>query len=354
MDPITHTLLGASLGFFGFGRRLGRATAAGVGALAGAAPDLDVLIGSASDPLIAVEYHRHFTHALPFAPVGAALVLGVLMIYRPWREKWRGQIGAVWACGFVAWVSHCLLDSATSYGTQLMWPFTDERFGWDFIAVVDPVFTLALLAGLVVGLVRFRPGAALVGLIVAAAYMGFGTEQHRRAVEAQAVLAAARGHAPVRVEVMPTLGNLLVWRALYEHGGKIYADRIRVGFAGDAMVRGGWALATVSAEELTADERARDRRRSFARFAWFCEDWVARSPSDASVLGDMRYSLSTEAFDPIWGIRFTAPGAPTEIEWVNRSRDRRVSPKELWEELMGRDSRFVAVGDLVRGGRAGP
>ena len=348
MDPLTHTLLGASFGYFGFGRRLGRATAVGVGALAGAAPDLDVLIGSASDPLIAVEYHRHFTHALPFAPVGAALVLGVLMIYRPWREKWRGQIGAVWACGLAAWVSHCLLDSATSYGTQLMWPFTDERFGWDFISVVDPVFTLALLAGLGVGLVRFRPGAALVGLIVAATYMGFGAVQHRRAVEAQAVFAAARGHVPVRVEVMPTLGNLLVWRALYEHGGKIYADRIRVGFAGDASVRGGWALAKVAAGDLTAAERARDQRRSFARFSWFSEGWVARSSGDTTVLGDMRYSLSTESFEPVWGIRFTAPGAPTEIEWVNRSRDRRVSPQELWEDLQGRDPRFKAVGNVAR------
>ena len=348
MDPITHTLLGASLGYFGFGRRLGRATATGVGALAGAAPDLDVLIGSASDPLIAVEYHRHFTHALPFAPVGAALVLGVLMIYRPWREKWRGQIGAVWACGLVAWVSHCLLDAATSYGTQLLWPFTDQRYGWDFIAVVDPVFTLALLAGLVVGLVRFRPGAALAGLIVAAAYMGLGVVQHSRAVEAQAALAAARGHAPVHVEVMPTLGNLLVWRALYEHDGEIHADRIRVGLAGDATVRGGWALPRVVASDLTAAEQARDQRRSFARFAWFSEGWVARSPSDATVLGDMRYSLSTEAFDPIWGIRFTDPGAPTEIEWVNRSRDRRVSPGELWTELQGRDPRFKPVGNVAR------
>jgi hypothetical protein len=118
--------------------------------------------------------------------------------------------------------------------------------------------------------------------------------------------------------------------------------------AGDATVRGGWALATVVAGDLTADERARDRRRSFARFAWFCEEWVARSPSDASVLGDMRYSLSTEAFDPIWGIRFNAPGAPTEIEWVNRSRDRRVSPGELWEELRGRDLRFIPVGNVAR------
>ena len=49
----------------------------------------------------------------------------------------------------------------------------------------------------------------------------------------------------------------------------------------------------------------------------------------------MRYSLSAKAFDPIWGIRFTAPGAPTEVVWVNRSRERKISPGELWAEITG-------------------
>jgi inner membrane protein len=343
MDPFTHIVLGSSLGYVVFGRRLGRATSVGVGSLAGAAPDLDVLIGSATDPLLAVEYHRHFSHALAFAPVGAGLVIVLLALYRPWRETWSGRFAAVWSCALMAWVSHCLLDAATSYGTQLLWPFTDRRYGWDFISVVDPFFTLALLTGLVVALVRMRPGAASVGLVVAAAYLGGGVRQHYRAVEAQAILAASRGHTPERFEVMPTLGNVLVWRTLYECEGRIYADRIRVGLTGDATVRGGWALTKMVASDRTSAEQVRDQRRSFARFTWFSEGWVARSPSDPSVFGDMRYSLSTEAFDPIWGIRYTPIGAPTEIEWVNRSRDRRVSPSELWTELQGRDPRFTPI-----------
>ena len=95
------------MGWVGFGRKLGRATAAGVAAAAGAAPDLDIFIRSATDPLVAVEYHRHFTHALPLAPLGAAVVVGILALYRPWRERWRGNFVAVWGCALVAWVSHC-------------------------------------------------------------------------------------------------------------------------------------------------------------------------------------------------------------------------------------------------------
>ena len=75
---------------------------------------------------------------------------------------------------------------------------------------------------------------------------------------------------------------------------------------------------------------------------------MARSPADPGVLGDMRYSLSTEAFDPIWGIRFTPPGEAAEVAWVNRSGDRRISFGETWSEWMGRDTRFVAVPGTTR------
>ena len=75
---------------------------------------------------------------------------------------------------------------------------------------------------------------------------------------------------------------------------------------------------------------------------------MARSPADAGVLGDMRYSLSMEAFDPIWGIRFTEPGERAEVAWVNRPRDRRIRLGETWSEWRGLDTRFVAVPGTTR------
>jgi hypothetical protein len=73
---------------------------------------------------------------------------------------------------------------------------------------------------------------------------------------------------------------------------------------------------------------------------------VARQPTDATVLGDMRYSLSSEAFDPIWGIRFTRADAPTEVEWVNRSRQRQISVSDLWAEISGRDARYLKLAEI--------
>src|SRR6478736_6703574 len=252
MDPITHVLLGASLGYAAFGKKLGR-TAALAGGLAAFVPDADVFIRSASDPLLAIEYHRGFTHALVFAPVGAALVASLWVL----RRRWRSQALTLWLCCLVAYVSHCLLDAATSYGTQLLWPFSDVRSGWDLISIIDSIFTLVLLAGLLGALVLKKQRFAMLALAFCAGYLVLGGIQHARAVTAQKQLAAHRGHRIERLEVMPTLANNLVWRALYLHKGKIHSDRIRVGWFSGATVMEGWSLPLVTAAELTEAERNR-------------------------------------------------------------------------------------------------
>lgn len=336
VDPLTHTLLGAGLGYAVFGRKLGR-TAAAAGALAALLPDADVFIRSATDPLLAIEYHRHFTHSLFFAPIGAALVMSLWLWRAAAREHWK----TLWACTLLAYVSHTLLDAATSYGTLLFWPLSRHRFGWDFVSVVDLLMTVPLAIGVGWGVARQRQRAVIAGLAIAMVYLGSGIVQHQRAAAAQRQLAAARGHIPERAEVMPTLANNLVWRALYVHDGLIYSDRIRVGWLSSPTVREGWSLPLIGADELNARETTWEgARREFARFRWFAEGWIARSPSDQTVLGDMRYSLSAEAFDPIWGIRFAPSDAPSRVEWVNRTSNRRIDAGELWREIAGRDARF--------------
>ncbi len=341
MDPVTHVLLGASVGYATCGQRLGR-SAALMGGLAAFVPDADIFIRSSTDPLLAIEHHRGFTHALSFAPVGATLVAAVWL----WQRRWRPRAFLVWLCCFLAYLSHCLLDASTSYGTQLLWPFSRARAGWDLISIIDPVFTVVLILGLVVGLGLKTIRVTHAGLALAGIYLILGGVQHFRAVTVQKELAAQRGHAIERHEVMPTLANNLVWRALYVEAGRIYSDRIRVGWFSGATVVEGWSLPLVTTAELTEAEQARNQRQSFERFRWFSEGWVARKPDDDSVLGDMRYSLSTEAFDPIWGIRFVSTDAPATIEWVNRSSNRRISLSDLWNEISGQDPRYQRLSRL--------
>ena len=74
MDPISQGVLGASFAQAAAKNKEKIIAAAWFGALAGMAPDLDVVIQSPSDPLLFLEFHRQFTHALIFIPLGALLV----------------------------------------------------------------------------------------------------------------------------------------------------------------------------------------------------------------------------------------------------------------------------------------
>ena len=329
MDPLTQGLIGATAAQGATGGRLPRAWL--VGLVAGMAPDLDVLIRSGSDPLLAIEYHRHFTHALLFIPLGGLICALPWLIMRAYRERWRLTLLA----STLALATHGLLDACTSYGTLLLWPFSHERIGWDWISIIDPLFTLLLLVGLVWGGLRRRRLPALAGLALALGYLGFGAFQHGRAVEAQKQIAAARGHVIDRGEAFATIGNNLVWRSLYRSGNVIHADRIRVSWSGQVQWTPGSRVRRVTVadlpESVTADEGT---LRDFERFSWFAGGWVALHPDDPSVYGDVRYSLKTHAFDPIWGIRLY-PGQAVQAEWISRSGDRQLQLSDLWREIIG-------------------
>ena len=78
MDLITHGVLGASLAATLAPSHQSRLAAA-VGMVGGILPDADTLIQSPDDVLLVLDYHRHFTHALAFAPIGA--LIGACLLY---------------------------------------------------------------------------------------------------------------------------------------------------------------------------------------------------------------------------------------------------------------------------------
>lgn len=344
MDPVTQALLGAAAAQAALGTRLRRAWL--VGAVGGVIPDLDVLVGSATDPLLAIEYHRQFTHALAFIPVGGAVAALPWLLRRSGRSRWK----AVLAAATLGYATHGLLDAFTTYGTQLWWPFSRARVAWDWISIVDPAFTLTLLVGVVWAARRHARAPAAVALALALLYLGMGGVQHARALDAQRQIAAARGHLRERGEVFPTLANQLVWRSLYQSGDSLYADRIRVSWLGARQWTEGSRVALQREADLPAHLRANPRVvRDFRRFRWFSDGWVARAPREPSVFGDVRYSLRSDAFLPIWGVRFH-PDRPVPTEWVNRTRDRSLNLRALWAEIVGSSPDYRSLSQAPRAG----
>jgi len=298
LDPLSQAVLGATAAQSGASGREMRAAAV-VGLIAGMAPDLDVLIRSPTDPLLFLEYHRQFTHALAFIPLGSLVVAALLYLafarrYISFRRTWLYA-----ALGFA---THGLLDACTTYGTQLLWPFSDARIAWNVISIIDPVFTVPILLLVVwAGARRWRT-AALIGLAWAVAYPLLGMLQRDRAVEAGAALAHSRGHEPVRLEAKPSFANIVLWKIVYEADGRFYVDTARVG--AETRFYTGESVPVLDVEQhLPWLHPESQQARDVERFRWFSNDYLAPHPRDPLQVMDMRYSMLPNEIEPLWTIR---------------------------------------------------
>jgi len=305
-----------------------------VGALAGMAPDLDVLIRSDSDPLLFLEFHRQFTHSLLFIPLGSLLCALVFS-----RLFARGiPFLTVWLAAFLGYATHGLLDACTTYGTLLLWPFSDVRIAWNNIAVIDPLFTLPLLVAIVWGLVRRSTWAPRIGLAWALIYLCVGLLQHNRAAAVGESLAVERGHEGVAVSAKPTLGNVLLWKVIYRHEGRFWVDAVRVGL--DTRVYPGGSIAAFNAgADLPWLDSGSQQARDLERFRWFSSDYLAMDTDNPLLVVDMRYSLLPNEIKGLWGIEFDpgADGAAHVRYRAQRSADSERA-RRLWAMLKGADT----------------
>ena len=333
MDPLTHGLLGAAVAQAVLPATEGR-KALLLGAAAGTLADADVLLRFISDPALPWEVHRHATHAMLFSPIGGILAaLPFLLVAAPLRARSMLTILAA----TLAYLTHGLLDACTSYGTSLLLPFSGARAAWDVIAIVDPVFTLLLLAGALGAAWRLRRAPALAAIALCACYLGLGARQHAAALQEVHRLAASRGHVVERARALPTPMNLVVWRGLYVADGRIHADGGRVPLSGAPRWRTGESVPLFLPEASPAsggDARAARIADVEARFERFADGFAARDPERPDILADMRYSLEAASFAPLWGIRVGAAGAAGDpVSWVDLAGDRRASLRRMWNDL---------------------
>jgi len=172
MDSITQAVLGAAIGEATLGKRIGNKGAV-LGAIVATIPDLDVVLYLFYDKFEMLSIHRGFSHSIIFSIIGAFLIAYVLQ-----RIKWTKLVSyqRLWIFAWLALFTHMLLDTFTAYGTQLFLPFSDWRVGFDSINVVDPVYTVPLLIGLICSLFIFKnkPSRAVynhIGIVISTLYL---------------------------------------------------------------------------------------------------------------------------------------------------------------------------------------
>lgn len=174
MDSITQGVLGAAIGEALLGKKIGNKGAL-IGAIVATVPDLDVILHLVYNKFEMLNIHRGYSHSIVFSFLGGFLIAFILS-----KTKWTQDIPLKrlllfsWLCLF----THMLLDAFTAYGTQLLLPFSDRRVGFDSINVVDPVYTIPLIIGLVFSLWLFKskPNRSKFnsyGLLISSLYLIF-------------------------------------------------------------------------------------------------------------------------------------------------------------------------------------
>jgi inner membrane protein len=327
MDPVTQGIVGAAFAQTR-GSKKTLAQAAVIGALAGMAPDLDVLIRSATDPLIALEFHRHFTHSLLFVPFGALIC--ALVFYGVLAKRWQLNFPQIYTWSFLGYVTHGLLDGCTSYGTQLLWPLTDYRFSWDVVSVIDITFTLPLMALVVLAARQSSRRYLTAAFVWGCFYLSLGFVQHERALDMGRELIAERGHEVIRLEAKPSFSNLVVWKVVYETEQRFYVDAVKPGIFSAQVWQGDSIQKVSSPRDFPWLDLSSQQAKDIQRFDWFSSGYLARDPQNSFKIMDVRYSMLPNSIRPLWGIELSPESKAQEhVRYYTQRDDPRASLGQL-------------------------
>lgn len=332
MDPLTQGALGAALPQ-ATRSKANVGIAGGLGFLAGTAADLDVLIRSEADPLLFLEYHRQFTHSLIFIPAGGLICALVLHWFL--GQRWKLSLRQTVLFCTLGFATHALLDACTSYGTMLLWPFSDERFAWSIISVIDPLFSGPVALLVLLAAVCRSPWPARLALAWGALYLSLGAWQHHTALAMGAEIAASRGHTPTRLEAKPSFANILVWKTIYETGDRYYVDAVRAGFR--PKVFPGASLPKLDIErDLPWLDANSQQARDIERFRWFSDGFIAMDPNRSNQIIDVRYSFIPNEVNALWSIELAVAASPaTHARYRTHREKARESLGVLWRMVSG-------------------
>ena len=299
-----------------------------IGFLAGLAPDLDVLIRSSNDPILFLEYHRQFTHSLFFIPFGSLIV--ALLIF-PLVKRSMG-FKTVYLASLLGYATHGLLDACTSYGTQLFWPFSNERVTWNNISIIDPLFTIPILIFVGTAIKTRKRLFSFFAIGWATFYLSLGFVQYERTLSTAIELAHSRGHNAERLTLKPSFGNLILWKSIYQHEEKFYVDAIRT--VRSSTWCSGENIRMFDYQQHLPDlDEDSQQKKDIERFRWFSQDYLGFD-EEKNLVTDVRYSMIPNQITPMWGLVIDDQQDVNEhaIWWTSRSLEQ--SQLDLFKEML--------------------
>ena len=224
MDTITQITLGAAVGEAVLGKKLGN-KAPFWGAVMGVVPDLDVLVNPFVNEVQALSIHRGISHSILFCVVAAPL-FGWLL------DRWYKNKSIGWQrwarMVFLVLTTHIGIDLCTSYGTQILQPFSDRLFSLNSIFIIDPFYTLPLMIGIITALFKpkansGRRWANWLGISISSVYLmaGLGIKAHVNTVFEERF--EANRIQPEQYMTTPAPLNIFLWNGYAVEQDTLYA-----------------------------------------------------------------------------------------------------------------------------------
>lgn len=233
MDTLTHALSGALLARAltpprGAGARSGSVAAmfgppipvghaVAVGTLAAAFPDSDVVLRFVSD-LAYLRGHRGITHSVLMLPLWS-LLLGALAA--AFLRNRAGLRRYAWIAGAAIGI-HIAGDWITQFGTMLLAPLSDARFGLGSTFIIDLVLSGILVAGLIASALLPRTRLpSVIALALLPMWIGVSLLGRHEALEFARTWAEQHGVAAVSVGASPRPASPFNW-TVYVFDGEAY------------------------------------------------------------------------------------------------------------------------------------
>jgi inner membrane protein len=137
MDPIAHTLVGASLASSGLRKRTRFAAAALI--IGANLPDVDGVTYFVGGDL-GLFFRRGWTHGLPAVAIWPFLLAGALTLL----GRGRARFGALFWLSLLSVATHPTLDWLNNYGMRWLMPLDGRWFYGDAVFILDPWLWLGL------------------------------------------------------------------------------------------------------------------------------------------------------------------------------------------------------------------
>jgi len=301
MDTLTHMALGACIGQAIGYRKFGKKSLI-FGALGALIPDLDVLITPFTGEFGGWKYHRHITHSLLFAPL-----LGSLMGWGLWRHYGR-QLGHLWpwiAIMVLSIFTHALLDISTIYGTQFLAPFSNHRFEISAVSIIDPIYTIILLAALFARSLFKDMNApkilAITAITLSTCYIGYGLYLNNQAERIAAAQLKSQNIAYSEINAYTTIFQPFLRRIVVNEG-----DKLRVGFVSTFAPQPiFWGCQKQAPKEIQSAILGTEEGKIFDWFSIGNLSYAQGKSENQIIVTDARYGVPGDSLFGWWGQTYT-------------------------------------------------